>query len=315
MRRFVIFDRSTYTIKQQSKSVNSYDFQSMHISSFAKINLGLRVIGKRSDGYHEIETIFQLIDVTDDLDIHVGVQGISVNCSPLLGPEHENLAYRAASLLQRTFHVQDGCEIAIKKHIPVGGGLGGGSSNAATTLMALNALWNLRLSQSKMLELAATLGSDVAFFILGGTALGQGRGEILTPIGAGMEYWGVLVCPGITIFSKTVYENLNFSLTKSFKNSRFAGFIKKFHKVTLWQDVLLNDLESVVFSTYPELRQIRNKLQSGGAFFSSMSGSGSSIFGLYLSKAAAENIQCDLAKRHNTILFKPVYKASSELWH
>jgi len=280
----------------------------VQVQSFAKINLGLRILGRRNDGFHELETIFQTISLHDDLEINpaekeITLQGDSPGCTP-----EQNLVYKAALLLKQYCNVERGCDITLKKRIPVGAGLGGGSSNAAATLVALNTLWHTGLSTATLLQLAGKLGSDVPFFIINGTALGQGRGEILTPIDLALHYHGVLVCPDLHIITKTAYELLNFSLTKSFKKSKFSVLTRWKTDIKIWNLVLVNDFEPVIFDAYPELGEIFQELKKQDAFYYRMSGSGSTLFGLFENEQKASQAQQYFQKKYQTFVFTPRYQ-------
>lgn len=278
-----------------------------HYSAYAKINLGLRILGKRPDGYHELETLFQEISVRDVLTIARQPVGITVGCSdPQIPVDEGNLAWRAAALLQRVAGISDGCNIQIKKNIPVGAGLGGGSSDAAAALKALNAIWELHWPADRLLELAAELGSDVPFFIRGGSQLGRGRGERLTPMTLPLGYWGVLIYPNLPVSTKWAYENATFDLTKTNKNSKFYSLTSSVDTISDWEAHLVNDLEPVVFNKYPHLQQITGRLKRAGAFYARMSGSGSSLFGLFDDKSDALSALASTEHGYTTFLFHPV---------
>jgi len=278
-----------------------------HYSAYAKVNLGLRVLGRREDGYHELETIFQEISVRDVLTIAVQPEGITIGCSdPVIPVDEGNLAWRAADLLRRSAGIGLGCNIQIKKNIPTGAGLGGGSSDAAATLKALNREWGLHWPLERLLPLAAELGSDVPFFLRGGCALGRGRGEILQPLAIPQGWWGVLVYPNLTISTRWVYENANFDLTKSLKNSKFYSLTGFADKLSDWDIHLVNDLEPVVFNKYPYLKKLVDGFKRAGAFYARMSGSGSAIFGLFLDKSDALSALAGTESSHTTFLFHPV---------
>ncbi|HNW59322.1 MAG TPA: 4-(cytidine 5'-diphospho)-2-C-methyl-D-erythritol kinase [bacterium] len=278
-----------------------------HYSAYAKINLGLRILGRREDGYHELETIFQQISVRDVLTVAAQPDGIVVGCSdPAIPVDEGNLAWRAAALLRQRAGVTRGCNIQIQKNIPVGAGLGGGSSDAATTLMALNRIWELHWPLPQLMPLAAELGSDVPFFLLGGSALGRGRGEILTPLQIPQEWWGVLLYPNLPISTRWVYENATFNLTKSLKNSKFYSLTSFAERLSDWDLHLANDLEPVVFNRYPHLMELVEGFRRKGAFYARMSGSGSALFGLFLDKSDALNALAGTRQEHTTFLFHPI---------
>ena len=277
--------------------------------SLAKINLGLRILGKRSDGFHQIETIYQTISVKDELNFELQTKNIQFICNSLWCPtDATNLVVKAANLLHFKYNVDKGCQIHLVKNIPSGAGLGGGSSNAAITLLTLNDMWETGLTTDELAGLAAELGSDVPFFIYGGTALGTSRGEILTPLNMNAIYWGCLVCPGIHISTPWAYKQLNFNLTNTYKNSKFGVLTSRAPDLSDWQDLLVNDFECIVFPAYPELEIIHNQLQKMGAFYARMSGSGSSIFGLFATKQSAQAACVRFKQQHeHTFLFEPVY--------
>ncbi len=275
--------------------------------AYAKINLGLRVLHKRPDGYHEIETIFQQIDLFDTLQFSSRRQGIHLSCdSPDLPTDKGNLVYRAAELLQRQCKTMVGCKIYLQKKIPMGAGLGGGSSDAAATLKALNQLWSLNMSQDQLQQLASQLGADVPFFIRGGSALAKGRGEILQPISLPTDYYGVLIYPNISISTKWVYENGTFDLTNTIKNSKFYSLSSFIHEPMEWQEHLNNDLQPIVFNRFPFLHSILQQLKEEGAFYTSMSGSGSSLFGLFAYRQKAERALEKINTNYTRLLFRPV---------
>ncbi len=280
----------------------------MKFDSFAKINIGLNVVGKRTDGYHEIETLYQQISLKDTIDIQTSASSeVTLSCTGKECPKDEsNLAFKAASALREKCNVNHGCRIHITKNISIGAGLGGGSSNAATTLAALNKLWDCNLTKNQLSDIAIRLGADVAFFLHGGLSFGRGMGEQLTPLSARPSYTGLLVCPNIHISTKWAYQNLNFSLTKANKMSKLKGFIRNLYNFGNWS-LLSNDLEKVVFRSYPELEHIVRQFYSLGAFYSQMSGSGASIYGLFRTKAEASSAQETMQSRFSTYLFYPKY--------
>ncbi|HOT96803.1 MAG TPA: 4-(cytidine 5'-diphospho)-2-C-methyl-D-erythritol kinase [bacterium] len=282
-------------------------FPLRHYSAYAKINLGLRILGRRADGYHEVETIYQQISVRDVLSIAAQPSGIVVGCTdPTLPVDGENLAGRAAALLRQHAGVAQGCNIQIQKNIPVGAGLGGGSSDAATALVALNQIWEIGWPLERLAPLAAELGSDVPFFLRGGCALGRGRGEILEPLQLPQGWWGVLVYPNLVISTHWVYENANFSLTKSLKNSKFYSLTGFADRLSEWDLHLANDLEPVVFNRYPHLKELVEGFRRAGAFYAHMSGSGSAIFGLFLDKSDALSALAGTTQGYTTFLFHPI---------
>lgn len=247
------------------------------LEAFAKVNRSLRVLGKRSDGYHEVDTIFQTVDLTDRMDflereddeLVLTTEGASLPVS------EENLVIRAARALLARAGVTRGANIHLSKKIPIGGGLGGGSSNAASTLLGLSALWNLQLSYTDLEALAASLGSDVPFFLLGGRARGTGRGEILEPLPDGPEEWLVLVFPRFSLSTAMVYGALAApALTDSAAATNLRGSDSGGGPDR-------NDLEPAAESLRGELRRFRAALSDSGATSARLSGSGSTVFGFF----------------------------------
>jgi 4-diphosphocytidyl-2-C-methyl-D-erythritol kinase len=217
-----------------------------------------------------------------------------------------NLAYRSAEALKKQFAVKEGCIINIHKVIPVGSGLGGGSSNAATALVALNKMWHLELDVDRLISIASKVGSDVPFFVQGKTALGRNRGETLTPVSIPKKYWGVLVCPNFSVSTSWAYQGLNFSLTNSYKKSKLVAFLQNLEDEKLWRAWLVNDLEPIVFQKHPILSSIKQDCYNLGAFYAQMSGSGSSVYGLFISRAKAKSAVEEFRRTFRTFLFQPV---------
>ena len=275
--------------------------------SYAKINIGLNILEKRADGFHEIETIFQEISLHDTLEFRRGETILIESKSPQCPTDHSNLVYKAAELLNNHVNLSNGIKVTIHKTIPVGGGLGGGSSNAACALVFLNDFWHLALSPNVLKTIGSKIGSDVPFFLQGGTAFGSGRGEKLERIKLFNNYWGILVTPSYGISTKWAFERSNFNLTKTNKKSNFGTFVQKSTDLEQWQNVLKNDLEPAVFSAYPELGDIIDLLYKHGAFYAQMSGSGSSLYGLFENKNVALQAQYSLTK-YKAFLFGPVKK-------
>ncbi|MBN1464604.1 4-(cytidine 5'-diphospho)-2-C-methyl-D-erythritol kinase [candidate division KSB1 bacterium] len=279
----------------------------MQLNSYAKINIGLRIVSKRLDGFHNIETFFQQIDLHDTLCIETAEDGqITLQTSGRDCPsDSTNLAHRAAELLRETIGDRSlGCRIELTKRIPIGAGLGGGSSNAGVTLAALRQLWPNALSRQDIAACAARLGSDVPFFLQGGFALGEGKGDILTAIAAKLDYFGLLVYPHIHLSTAWVYRNFN--LTRKNKIAKFKSFIPKISKQHLWRKELGNDLTQVVFAKHPEFASIVDQFYDCGAFYAQMSGSGSTFFGLFAERTQARRAAHLFRERYETIPFIPI---------
>ena len=259
----------------------------LRMPSHAKINLGLYVLGKRPDGYHDIWTIFQELEFHDVLYFTKRDAPLTLTTNhPTLPVGDENLVCRAA----RAFAQKTGCPtqlaIHLEKQIPLGAGLGGGSSNAAAALCGLNQLFQVGASREELAALGATLGSDVPFFLHGGTAIGTGRGEQIEPLPDLPPCWILLINPRIHVSSAWAYKNINLKLTNfPTKNSVFS---QQHNAVTDALRTLENMLEEPVISHYPIIASIKNLLLEEGAEWASMSGSGSTVFGVFKEKELAE---------------------------
>jgi 4-diphosphocytidyl-2-C-methyl-D-erythritol kinase len=266
--------------------------RSLRLRAFAKINLGLEVLGRREDGYHELRTIFQTIDLHDDVVIDARRAGIEVSCDDPAVPDGEgNLAWRAARGLQRYGRVKTGVRIAIHKRIPVGSGLGGGSSDAAVVLMGLNRLWRLDLDADRLRLLAARLGADVPYFLCGGTALGIGRGDEVYPLREQVRSTVVVAFPGLAVSTAAVFERTDATLTPRESGPMLVTFITRRLGGGSGYETLSNQLEEAALLEAPELaervRRIRGILIGERALLASLTGSGSAYFGLFDDPAAA----------------------------
>jgi 4-diphosphocytidyl-2-C-methyl-D-erythritol kinase len=262
----------------------------------AKINFGLRVVGRRKDGYHLLDTIMLPVSLYDDIEIKKfradekktarSAAHIEVTCSdPLVPGGHKNLAYRAALLLMQRCRIHARVHVHIRKRIPVGAGLGGGSSDAAATLVGLNRLFGLKLAKREIKRLALRLGADIPFFIEGRAARAQGIGERLTLLRNVPRLWFVILYPGFPILTASVYRNLSQKLTKAGVNTSITRLLMSSPDRGA---LLINDLEPVTVARYPIIGRLKEKLAHEGAVGVLMSGSGSSVFGVFDSKRQAE---------------------------
>ena len=249
----------------------------------AKVNLGLHVHGKREDGFHELETIFQMVSLFDDVELELLSSGIKLECdTPGIPTDDTNLVCKAALLLRKSYQVEGkGVSIRLKKKIPFGAGLGGGSGNAAGVLMGLNRLWDLNIEREKLFTLAAELGSDVSFFLTSPCALGKGRGERLKVLEPCSKFQVLLVFPGFPIATSWVYQNLRLKLTKRPNNISILRKNLSLSDITSLGSQLYNDLESVVIQKFPEVKVVKDELWAWGALGVLLSGSGSTVFGIF----------------------------------
>ena len=280
----------------------------MKLRAYAKINIGLNVLGKRSDGYHDLETVFHEIDCFDEIELERH-EKVTMTADSILVPiDGSNLCLSAAILLQKEKHVRQGVMIHLKKNIPIGAGLGGGSSDAAAVLCGLNRFWELRLSNNQLRSLAAQIGADVPFFIDGGTAYATGRGEILDSFSLPLPFWIAVVTPLIRISTGWAYSQL---VTK--RDGKASGLqtmlVKQMSNPQKLSSIVQNDFEPLVFKTYPELSVVKEKLNEMGAFFSLMSGSGSSIYGFFENDKKALAALSAFPKKYQTSITSPSFKS------
>jgi 4-diphosphocytidyl-2-C-methyl-D-erythritol kinase len=262
--------------------------------AYAKINLFLEVLGKRADGYHELETIMHEVDLWDDVELTPGGEGLRLEVSdPTIGSGEDNLAVKAVRACEARLGRPLPCRIVLTKRIPAGGGLGGGSSDAAAVLRALNRAFDLRLDALTLAEIAATFGSDTAFFVRGGTASCTGRGELIAALGA-PPLDLVLVLPGIHCPTPLVFKTLrltdckttSYDLRRCLEKGDIAGLRRS----------LFNRLEEPARREFPALDRLLRELSPHGA---RLSGSGSTIFVLCDDKAHAERVKSELDERYD----------------
>jgi len=279
--------------------------QELKVKSFAKLNLFLYVLDKREDGYHEIFSLLSKIDLHDILIFKRSDKiTINSNIKELCG--EKNVVYRVASFLKKRFDIDGGVEIYVDKHIPIGSGLGGESSNAAYTLLTLNTLWHLKMSREEMMKTSLLWGSDIPFFISANTALVKGRGELVYPLRMKKRCSALIVFPRIPIFTKDVYTG-KIQLTNKVFVHRIAMDV--FRKDDIDMKCILkymhNDLEHSAFSLYPKLKQYKEKAEERLGRKLIMSGSGSAFFTILFedeevrraaNKCKVEGIDCVKAK-------------------
>ncbi len=245
----------------------------------AKINLYLSVIGKRKDGYHNIESLMQTIDLYDEITLEKS-DILELECDdPLLPESQDNIALKAAAIFQDKIYFP-GVKITLKKNIPFGSGLGGGSSDAAFVLRGLIDLYNLKLTNAEKMDIAARIGSDVPFFLSEGQAIVTGRGETIKSVRIPLDYQVVLIVPRAKSSTAEAYNKVKISLTRENRPSLLQRKIEpsSFYKMI---GLFSNDLEKAVLTEMPELGDYKNLLMRYGAVFSSLTGSGSAVFGVY----------------------------------
>jgi len=266
---------------------NIQDNLELHLQAPAKINLILRVISRRSDGYHELETWMQKVGLYDTMDVSInGSPGVMVTCShPEIPDDETNLVWRAADLFFKTSRNARGrgATIHLEKHIPVAAGLGGGSSDAGTLLRGLNTFFGNEFDDTAMIALAASLGADVPFFVIEAqSVLATGVGEKMLPVPAPEDCTYILVNPGFSVSTATIFEK--YALTRAVKNSTLTGS-QKLSQENLHVSALENDLEAVAVTLYPVIADIKEELKRAGAYHVLMSGSGPTVFGIFPEKS------------------------------
>ena len=288
-------------------SVESADLlHSTTILAPAKINLVLRILDRRPDGYHNLWSLMQTVKLEDRLSLSLNPQHatITLRCDdPSLKTDASNLVYRAAAaVIEETGHPV-GVDIVLAKRIPMGAGLGGGSSDAAATIIGLNRLLNLTWSLEKMTQVGQALGSDVPFFLYAPAAIVEGRGERVTPVHIDGTRWIVLVNPGFPVETKWAYQQLSASRAGMVPVSPAHAVLGTERPLT-WDEVVKkaeNDFEAPVFNAHPALRDIQRQLFTNGAEVALLSGSGATVFGVFSGKADAQRAQ-------ETFLSEPRFK-------
>jgi 4-diphosphocytidyl-2-C-methyl-D-erythritol kinase len=286
-------------------------FSSLTLKAPAKINLFLKVLNRRPDGYHEIESLMQKIELFDILHLSRQGEQISLSCPGNTLPEdRENLAYRAAHAFFSATGIKPGIKIILEKNIPVAAGLGGGSSDAAAVITGLNTLLNANLAREQLIDIARPLGADVPFFVQDcSAAMATGIGDCIQQVQPMRGLSIVLVNPGFGVSTKWVYEN--FPLTSNSNTyilARDQKTTKDFHAAapSLYEE-LGNDLEVVTINRFPEIGDLKKELKKGGAVTSLMSGSGPTVFGLFVSEEDAQRSIMQLSKKFgkNVFLARP----------
>jgi len=279
----------------------------MNLKAYAKINLGLRILRKREDGFHDIETVFHRVNVFDEIALEPS-NTLSMECTDTNIPTDErNLCMRAARLLQQETRAIRGVHIHLKKHIPAGAGLGGGSSDAASTLLGLNAFWNLNLSHEMLKSLAIKLGADVSYFLRNGSAYATGRGELLDYFSLNIPYWIVVAYPNIHVTTSWAYQNTHITHPTSHIPLEEIVLNHLTDPLQLTQ-LLHNDFEPLVLTAHPAISRLKNVLYTSGAVFAQMSGSGSSVYGFFTSEQAASGAVDALRKEHRVFLTPPNFQ-------
>jgi len=273
----------------------------MKLLSPAKINLFLHIVGKRADGYHDLVTLMCCVGLYDTVCLEFEAPEISVACAhPLVPQDQTNLACRAAKIFFNQIDRKGGVGITIEKRIPVGAGLGGGSSNAATVLLGLNRFYGHPLSRETLIRLGGGIGADVPFFIDRKPAVATGVGEILKPYNGLEPYTVLLVFPGFSLSTAEMFRNFNLGLTKIAEETNISSFKTTGFDI---QRHLCNDFEKIAEEKHPEIAAIKNVLLEHGAKGALMSGSGSAVFGLFRDREGARKAYPALSRHEGWQLF------------
>lgn len=278
--------------------------ESIQLKAMGKINLGLDVVRRRPDGYHEVRMVMQMVNFYDRITItkldHPGIE-VTTNLSFLPTNEH-NIVYKAAALLTQQYHLERGVVIDLQKHIPVSAGMAGGSTDAATVLFGMNRLFKLSLSQAKLMELGVHLGADVPYCLLRKTALAEGIGEKLTTLPPMPECWILIARPGVGVSTRMVYETLD--LSQVGEHPDIDGIIADIRGGDLYgmAEKLSNVLETVTIPRHPIIEVIKDHMKQHGAVNALMSGSGPTVFGIFdsentIRQAYSELKESGLAKQ------------------
>ena len=279
------------------------------LKALAKINLGLDVLGRRENGYHDVKMVMQTIYLYDNVTISKTEKpGIQIESNLFYLPVDENnIAYKAAKKLMDEFQIQEGVRIVLEKHIPVAAGMAGGSSNAAAVLVGMNRLFSLGLSQEDLMERGVSLGADVPYCVMRGTVLAEGIGEILTPLPPLPKCYVLIAKPGISVSTKQVYEKLDSKEIE--EHPDIDGILEGLEHGDLRKiaNSMGNVLEKVTIEDYPIIEDIKRTMKEAGALNAMMSGSGPTVFGLFEDKKAAMEARTTIKKMN---IAKQVYLAN-----
>ena len=267
--------------------------RSLKLKSLAKINLGLDVLGRRENGYHDVRMVMQTIYLYDNVTLNKIEESeiqLKTNLS-YLPVDDKNIAYKAAKMLMEEFNIEGGIEIILDKHIPVAAGLAGGSSNAAAVLVGMNRLFKLGLSQQELMDRGVKLGADVPYCVMRGTVLAEGIGEVLTPLTPMPKCFVLVAKPSISVSTKIVYEKLDAHDIAEHPN--IDGIIEGLDQGDLSKIAAFmgNVLERVTIEDYPIIEEIKNVMKEEGALNAMMSGSGPTVFGIFDDKAMAKQAE------------------------
>ena len=273
------------------------------LKSFSKVNIGLNIVNRRTDGYHNIHTVFQEIDFYDNIILKKTNSGCYFASNvDWLSNNESNLCVKAWQCLADRFNIA-GIDIELQKNIPPGSGLGGGSSNAACVLKGLIQLYNLNISLNDLLKIGSSIGADVPFFIKGGCQIGSGIGDQLVKVDHSIKNTFLLVMPEIHIDTGTIFKKFKKILDYNKEQVNFANFIEKDRFLFKFFE---NDFETIIVPAYPEIGQIKKKLLNHGAVFASLSGTGSTVYGVFDDEAKAISAESLFKVDYKTCIAHPV---------
>ncbi|MDO5552005.1 MAG: 4-(cytidine 5'-diphospho)-2-C-methyl-D-erythritol kinase [Lachnospiraceae bacterium] len=283
----------------------------LKLKAYGKINLALDVLRRREDGYHDVRMIMQTVGIYDQVELQLKEEpGITVETNLSYLPVNENnLVYQAADLLMKEFNVEQGLRISLRKFLPVAAGMAGGSSDAAAVLFGVNKMFQLGLSREELMDRGVKIGADVPYCILRGTALSEGIGEKLTPLPPMPQCQVVIAKPGISVSTKYVYENLHANELRPEQHPDIDGMVEAIRNQNLQQvaSKFGNVLELVTAEKYPVIQEIKDVMREYGAVNALMSGSGPTVFGLFMNPKAAQDAYEELRYGQSSRLAKQVY--------
>ncbi len=280
----------------------------MQRKAYGKINLGLRVLEKRPDGYHNIETVFHRVNLFDEMRFAPSDRVEIVSTDPAAPGDQTNLCFRAASMLQELTGCSKGVRIHLEKRIPVGAGLGGGSSDAAVVLRQLPNFWNTKTDEARILGLALRLGSDVPYFLGDASALAYGRGEILEYFSLDIPFTILLCCPELRVSTSWAYRHVTPRPADGRPDLK-SILLRGMDDPQILREEVTNDFESAVFDAYPTVSLIKRSMLEQEAVFASMSGSGSAVYGLFRQTSSAQHAaETFRAQGHHVSLSLPHFQ-------
>jgi 4-diphosphocytidyl-2-C-methyl-D-erythritol kinase len=281
----------------------------MTIRAYAKINIGLRILNKRDDGYHNIETIFHRINLFDEIRFQDSCNLLLECNNPEIPTDNRNLCMKAAQILQKNYKVTKGAKILLNKNIPIGAGLGGGSSDAAYVLKHLPNFLGIEIPKEELYQLAMDIGSDVPYFLDKSTAYATGRGEQLEYFRLDIPYWIIIVHPNVQISTAWAYANLKLKPHQQENNLKELLIDNIEHPEKL-RELIHNDFEDLVLQNHPDIKRLKENLYKQGAEFVQMSGSGSSVYAFFKHESKAREAIRIFSKDYLTFLTEPNFNPS-----